>query len=65
MNYPKKIKIPSDSTTLELIKVDTTPKTKEVFLSYRYLTGYYHIGSVIKWNENDFNTLVRKGVIAI
>ena len=63
MTFPNKISIPSDDTQLELVSVDTAPKTKEQIVTYKYIKAKYLLDSVIRWYESDFKTLVRKEII--
>ena len=65
MSFPAKIKIPSDSTELELIEEITPKGAKEITGKYKYTKAQYFLGTEISWKHEAFKKLVKKEIIVI
>lgn len=75
MNFPQKIKIPSDDTELELKELSKvqvgyekdrrTPKYNILGAIYVYTKAEYFMGTEITFSNEQFEASVRKTIIVI
>mgnify|MGYP000066448958 CR=1 FL=1 len=63
-NFPKQITFHSDGNVIELVEVNTNPKSKEVVGIYKYIVSKNKLSSRLPLTEDRIETLLKNKLIS-